>query len=262
MTGHVSNLEQELGLPLFDRTSRPIKPTPWGEEFVKLALPIVADVNSLAFRTSLAETERPVSISSSNAVVSRLLVRPLVKFRMVYPNAPLSIIGLSSYDMTQNVLNSNVDMGIGMVPDHTNVTSLEYEPLRAYRWVLLVPWAHSFRKCPPSSLGQIAEHPMIMVDRRFYTGTMVDAVFQREKIPYQQVMQVGSGDAMKECVKGGLGISFLPEFNIIPQDRQDMGIIPLDRWFSSVEVGILKRRGEQLSSSAEMLIQLVRDSFA
>ena len=94
LTRGLSDLERELGAPLFERRSRGMLPTPLGEAFVRRATAILNDVRRAGdeFEQLRGNAVGSVTVGLSIAAHLWLLPKVLEPFRRKFPKVHLHII--------------------------------------------------------------------------------------------------------------------------------------------------------------------------
>ena len=133
----VKKLEEALEIVLFDRSTKPVKPTPIGRQIIEQA------------RISLSEVNRIYSIIKANELEEggelRLGIIPTVSpyllplfamsFMEKYPQIRLIIKEQTTKEIAFNLYNDNLDIGILATPSHYKdlvEIPLYYEPFVAY----------------------------------------------------------------------------------------------------------------------------------
>jgi len=258
VTKHISVLEKETGRLIFDRSNRPIRLTPWGEEFVLLAQQLIEMSDSLTSQASRADMTRRITVAVTHMIVRRLLLPPLMAFRADNPHTRVSITGHPAYGVLRAVLAGDADIGIGIIPVDSSLYGLEYEHLIDMSWVLLTPKGHPFVGSPPDSLEEIAAHPLILPPPGRYGRNKIQAELHRLNLDYEIALEVAFADVIKDCVAGGLGLGILGDANILPEDAAQMTIIDIGHILPKDVLGIVRRSDYQLPSAARGFVDVVR----
>ena len=94
LTRSLSELERELGAPLFERRSKGMFATPLGQAFVRRAIAILNDVRRAKdeFEQLRGNAVGSVAVGLSIAAHLRLLPKTLKQFRRSFPKVRLRII--------------------------------------------------------------------------------------------------------------------------------------------------------------------------
>ncbi len=111
---HISNLEKELNLSLFDRTSKEVNLTPQGGEFLNYALDMINMKNKALHQLTSSEMKITGSlhISTSSTPNITLLPRAIADFKNMHPEVSFVIEEKSSNLIIEDVCSLTADLGI------------------------------------------------------------------------------------------------------------------------------------------------------
>jgi DNA-binding transcriptional LysR family regulator len=112
LTRSLSELERELGAPLFERCSKGMMVTPLGQAFVRRATAILNDVRRAQeeFEQLRGNAVGLVTIGLSIAAHLQLLPKTLQQFRQRYPKVRLRIIEGFYPTLESNLKEGDVDL--------------------------------------------------------------------------------------------------------------------------------------------------------
>ena len=97
LSQQITKLEEELGIKLFERTTRSVYPTPAGEEFLMYAKRILEDINTVkqSMQSHIGLTRGKITIGAITTLESIDFVALITAFHQTYPGlhlkAPSSI---------------------------------------------------------------------------------------------------------------------------------------------------------------------------
>ncbi|MFQ5875559.1 MAG: LysR family transcriptional regulator [Dehalococcoidia bacterium] len=256
---HIKNLEEELGLVLFDRVKRPIQLTSKGAALSELTLPLLEGLDRLTARIPAAEEKAPVRVASTLDIIPHNLLRVARTFMSLYPNSRLRIRSGTRKEVLQMVTEGEVDIGI--VPGPERSMALEFQGLFGYELVLITPLGHPLLKAPPGSLDEIAEWPLILMSPGTYVRTTLEEEFRRRGLSYEIVVELDSMDMIKGYVALGLGVAIGPRLALDPQDSDELGIVSVTHLLPSEMAGIVTLRRKTLSTPVLNYISVMRNIF-
>jgi DNA-binding transcriptional LysR family regulator len=108
---------------------------------------------------------------------------------------------------------------VSQPPEHLDIQSHAFveNPL-----VVLAPPNHPLADAKHIPLKQLAEEPFIMREPGSGTRKVVQELFDRHEIPIKVKLEIGSNEAIKQAIAGGLGISVLSlhSLNLEGKNRQ------------------------------------------
>lgn len=112
LSAAVKKVEQQLGFPIFDRSTNPIQLTEFGIEYIKAAEQIIDvergfenfinDINELKIGS--------VSIGGTNLFASHILPPILSQFTEKYPFINVNLVEASTTELTEKLLSGKLDL--------------------------------------------------------------------------------------------------------------------------------------------------------
>ncbi|MCL0044120.1 LysR family transcriptional regulator [Dehalococcoidia bacterium] len=255
----IQRLEKELGVLLFERSKRPMKVTPAGIALAEKIDPLLETIDGLTEGASKIGEQGPIRIASTPDIIPHTLQRAVKAFLPRYPHVHIRIRSATSRVVSQLVSNGEVD--IGFVPGPERNPSLEFLGLFGYERVLITPKDHELLHQPLTSIGQLAEWPLILMGPGTQTRAMLEGEFRRRSLSYEIVIELDSMDMIKEYVALGLGISVGPRLAIEPQDQEQIGVLSLNTLLPVEQAGILTLRGKRQSTAIDNFISVLKETL-
>ncbi|MGX8796947.1 selenium metabolism-associated LysR family transcriptional regulator [Fusibacter sp. JL298sf-3] len=131
---HISNLEKELSVSLFDRTSKEVNLTPAGSEFLNYALDMINMKNKAIHHVVKANNAISGSIHISTTLTPNLTVLPkaIQTFQDAHPDVRFIVEEKPSTVILEDVCSLNSDVGIvsmGVESERFNTYPLFEDPL-------------------------------------------------------------------------------------------------------------------------------------
>lgn len=214
VTRAIATLEEQLGVKLFNRTTRYVRTTEAGQRYLTDARRILADLDAAdeAAAGINAEPRGHLTITAP-VMFGRMHVMPgIINYLERYPDTEVSAVFL---DRVVNLLEEGIDVGIriGELPDST----MQALPVGAVRIVTCASPEYLSEHGSPRHPGELEEHYIIAssagnnaVDWRFHQPR--DSWSQRLK----PRLSVTSNDAAIEAAIQGLGITRLLSYQVAP----------------------------------------------
>ncbi len=194
----VKKLENQLGVPLFDRSCKPIRLTEAGREYIRAVESIrETEADFMNYLQSVRALEAGVLGIGSNQLLSSLVLpKYIADFNRKYPNIRLSLMDANSTTLQNEITLGQLDMVIDnhILPED----QFDQEQLATEHLLLAVPAAFpenealiSFRltyedilqqrhihitKTPP--LEELKNVPFILMNRDNDTRKVTDKIFQ------------------------------------------------------------------------------------
>lgn len=212
ISSHISALEKNLGVKLFDRVGRESVLTPSGERLYHWAqeLLLLKDQALLDLNESMTELKGVIRIAASS-VPGQFLVPQMVKhFRSDYPTVTFHITESSSKITAEKVLNGSVDIGI--LGEKYEDERLHYIPLLKEHLVLIT--AIDIDIPTPVTIHELVNYPFVMRSSASGTNALLERLLKKNNIPKDQLTIIAytdSGQGLIQFVKQGIGISIISE---------------------------------------------------
>lgn len=205
----IQALEQEVGAPLFDRTSRPPRLTAAGQQMVESADQMVRAAENAIDAISGRKLIGTLSIGSVRTSALSLLPRAMVRMSAAHPDLRIKLRVASSETMLQDVLAGRLDAA--MIAEHGNFpAALRWRPfLREPLWVIAPPGSPRL-----SAQALLTTFPFIRFRANVPLAHMVDLELARLNLPLNEVAEIDTIAAITSCVANGLGVSVVPQVAI------------------------------------------------
>ena len=258
----IQALEREMNVSLFERNGPQILLTVEGKILYELAEPLVQNVDHLhetfsAHCGNLSTGE--LSIAAGESTILYILPTPVQKFTEQYPGIKLSLANETGRSGLEMLRNNDIDIAIGSmleIPD-----DIEYKPVVTFNPVLIAPKGHPLGKIENLTLKDISPYGLILPPRHLSTWRIVKMVFAQHNTNYKVTLEAGGWEVIKQYVKIGMGVSIVTDVCLTEQDRKDLTVLPLDKYFPKRSYGIVTRKGKFLSTPAERFIDLMHQNY-
>ncbi len=256
VSGHVHQLEAELGVQLLVRSRRGTVPTEFGVRVIDRARAIRSEIEALRKDLSMLQgLETGHATLGVVGTVSRSLVPALVvEMRRVAPGLSLRLTEGASerlaVDVAERVLASAV------VTEPVADPRLVVEHLRDEDLVGLVPSSLSLRVREPVLLTTLAAHPLILPPQGNPLRDEVDDAARAEHAELRVPIEVEGIRLIADLVASGAGVSILPE-TAVPNDHAGVRTVRIAR-MPPRRLALITARGVQLSLADQAVHDAVR----
>ncbi|MCX2545796.1 transcriptional regulator CynR [Pseudomonas sp. COW5] len=219
LSQQIRQLEESLGVDLFDRTSRSVKPTDAGQAYIECARRVLVELE--AGKRALHDV-RDLSRGSLRLAMTptfmAYLVGPLVRdFVARYPGIHLEIFELSMDDIEAGLADDSLDIAIAFTP----VRSPDIECIPAFVETLGVmvgrehPLYDSSLVLRPNDIAQL---DFALLAPGYITRVSVDEYFRQHGITPKVQIEVNSVSTLLEVIRHAPLATMLPEA-IATEDR-------------------------------------------
>lgn len=233
----IAALEQELGIELFDRTTRPPTLTPLGLQVLEMAnevLRLEEDTKSSLRGDRIAGT---LVIGSVRSSAVNLLPAAMVEMRHKYPFLKTNLrIGLSA-NLVSDVESGHLDAAI--VAEHVGIPStLRWSPfLNEPLWIV------ANQDTPISNAKDMLNTlPFIRFRSAVPLANLIDTEISRMGVTTQDVAEIDMIGTILTCVRHGLGISVVPHVALMQPESMGLQRIPFGNPQLTRQIGIIERK--------------------
>jgi DNA-binding transcriptional LysR family regulator len=114
LSRHINELEEKLGVVLFERTGRGLKPTVIAHQIVPLVCEMSLSSQKIAFSImqSKQSLRGTVRISCSQVMAAFLMPKLIIEFRKLHPNIQIELV---STNQVSNLLNREADIALRFI---------------------------------------------------------------------------------------------------------------------------------------------------
>ena len=255
----IKALESELDEVLLERNRRQIRPTPAGEILFAHAKEVLARLEKA--RDDIAALKQVLrgrlAIGTSDTNCTYILPNLLAEFRARYPAVELDIRNRMSPEVSNLVLNDEVDFGLATLPvKHRDLVS---ESLFERRDVLICHPDHVLGKRHRIGLKQLVEYPFLVLERGSTSRQLLDEVFQREGLALQVEMTLGGIEIIKRYVEIGLGVALVPEVAVEAEVAAEKVRAIQVNGLAKRQIGLIEHRQRRRSRATEAFLALLRE---
>ena len=260
-TQSVHRLEQQLDVPLIDRSKRPFVLTPEGKICYESFRDIVETYDSLLSRIETLQdrTGGQIKVAAIYSIGLHEMSRFMQNFMKAYPKVKIKLEYLPPQKVYQSVLNAEVDFGVLSYP----VASLEISviPLRSEEMVVVVPTDHPLAKEKMLSMEQLEGADYIAFDRDLMIRKETDQCFRQRGVSVNVVMEFDNIETIKQAIEIGLGVSILPAPTVKADvESGKMAAVPLFSPKLTRPIGIIYKQHKIFSPTAIRFIELLSGS--
>lgn len=252
----ISEIEKNIGLPLFTRTSRGVGLTDAGQLVVEHAQRVLEDSLLLSeqldqFRSNQA---LPVKICCGEGFLGDLIENALSRFVHVYPTVSYHL-RLGSTDIVQeSVANGDVDLGIAYSPaidPRIKSLAISRQPM-----CLIAPLGHPLLERKDLVLSQcLTGTHYALLDKGHGVAQLVSRVAVEAGLAVSPMLATPSIDALRRFVTAGLGVTFLPIFAVTAEIKQGLlGAVELnDPLLTEASSHLMVKARRRLPNTVERL---------
>ena len=223
VSAQIKNLEDTLGVALFDRTGRAANLNAAGQRAVALAEEILQLFGRMGSPDSANDFRGALRIGAISTAQTGILPQALVLLRSKAPFIEASLVPGVSLNLLSQVDAGELDLAIMIKPPFSLPKELHAEVIAKEPFVLIMP-ANTQGDDPRQILS---DNPFIRYDQRSFGGRRVTQFLRERKLEVQQTLELDELDAIVKMVRAGLGVSLVPMAGLWLEHAEDVRIIDL-----------------------------------
>ncbi|PNV61919.1 LysR family transcriptional regulator [Clostridium sp. chh4-2] len=280
LSNHISNLEKEFDVILFNRTT-PLTLTYAGQalkararQFLDLrdeTYKEIADIKDFS-------TGR-ISIGVSHTRGRKILPEILPLYKERFPNIELHLVEGNSSELDSDLLHGKVDLIIGMLP--FKVDNIETVPL-CDEEVLLAVSDSVLEKAFPGKVEEtkmLLEHsndlsildgcPFLLLNKGNRVRTIADEIFEDSQITPRIILETENIETVMALAGKGMGITFYPKMFIasrgaldtVLRERGPLNFYSLNYPKAHGVLAIGYHKGHYLSQATKEFIRIAKETI-
>lgn len=254
-------LEQRLGVELYHkargiRRGSPL--TPQGRTFLPHAQAFLERACELAEMFEAAPADREVHVAASQYLVLYVLLDVIRRFHATFPQIHIQVSVRSEREI-EEALREDPDVALGIAAPHEPSPDLDYLHLFSLTWSVITPPRHPLLTKKRVRLAELADQPLILFERGSTGRQHVIDAFHGQGLSPRVDVETTNTEIIVRMVEAGLGVSIVPLLpnGVVTKGRR-VGICQLGDQIRPIQSGILRRRGQTLSTAAQQFVEFVR----
>lgn len=262
VTRGLREVEELLGVPLFDRLPRGVAPTQYGHSFIARARSVLAELRIADEEVRLLQSGRlgTVTVGTHLAGSNLLLPRAIAGLKAEHPRLTVVVREGTPDTLQQLLLAGDLDLTVGRlsstVPVRLVQERLHHEPIR-----LVARVGHPVHGRSKISLADLVDFPWIFPVAQTALRAELEAVFFHEGLPLPaDRVECTSMLTLRNLLVSTDVIAALPMF--IAVDDRELGILPTPLSSIRRAVGVTLPKDRAPSPAAAALLGHLREEGA
>jgi LysR family transcriptional regulator, low CO2-responsive transcriptional regulator len=228
---HIQSLEAALGTPLFERTSRGVRPTPAGDvlyDYAGRILQLLAEAERAIMQIDQAQ-QHSLSVAATPGVSVYLLPPWLQQFQQTHPNVNVSLQTALTAEVVRDVLNGRYDLGFL----EGDLLELDQEALGKIRfrdvaYPVVVQTAHPWAERDTVSAVELATQPFINRQPNSRARRWLETTLSAYGVRLRNSAELDSPGAIKYALLNNMGVAVLPDYAVQREaERSELHLLRL-----------------------------------
>lgn len=256
----VKQLTKAIALPLFEQVGKRLFLTDAGRELFSACQEIFQRLDQLEMTVADLKGMKQGKLRISVITTTKYFMpRLLGPFCQKYPGIDVSLTVTNHERVIDRLANNQDDLYVmSQLPEHMDIKS---HPFLENPLVVIAPVDHPLAKEKNISLKRLAEELFIMREPGSGTRGSFQKLLDAQKLSVKVRLELGSNEAIKHAVTGGLGLSVLSRHTLMPESaNSELTILDVEGFPIPRQWYIVYLSGKQLSVVATTFLAYLRDA--
>jgi DNA-binding transcriptional LysR family regulator len=248
----LKQLEEELGVVLFDRANKKFTLTETGAEFLKDVDRILADVDQAI--TSLADAKKPrtrIALGIGFDLTGYFAAQ-LAYFMKQHELVDLSLRLRPTRDILRYMLDGEIDLGVGHFEDLPR--QIVRQPLVNSGFFALCLATHPFAKLRNPGVPDLDGQVIVLPRQDNHMGRQILRSFDEHEARPANLIEAGSCQSSYNLAKEGIGVAIIHTTCLGTQHTKALRIFDMTKHFGQSQIVVAYPKSLRLKRSHEELI--------
>ena len=259
----IHEIERRLGLPLFDRATRPLSLTPAGKLYHDYCRDVLRREEEMQVEMEALKgaVEGTVRVASIYSIGLSEMTRLQEDFSTRFPGLQLHVDYARPAKIYEALLADQADLGLVSYPEASK--ELKVIPWRQERMTVAAAPSHPLARKTVVTPVDLNGQDYIGFDEDLSIRQALDRFFRENNVAINLAMQFDNIQMIKEAVALGSGVSILPARTMQAEiQRGRLVSIPLDAPDLVRPVGIVHRKRKKFNRAAQCFLDLLLEGLS
>lgn len=260
----LAEMEDLLGVPLFERHARGVEPTWYGQVLIRRARSALSEIGRAQDEIAALRSGRTGQAAIGTVVNpgTNLVPQAVAALKRDFPDILIRIEMDYSRPLVAKLLDGQLDIVVGRIMGAEGSSELEFEPLADEPHSVIVRAGHPLAGRSRVSYGDLVEHGWIMPPDGSVLRSRLDAVFlEHGLVPPQNIVETTSLPVTIHLLRHSDMLTALPAESVAPYlQTGQMLVLPIALDVRMEFFGIIRRRDQLLSPGAERVLEALRQT--
>lgn len=259
VTIQIKQLEQELGIHLFDRIGKQTVLTHQGMVFYDHAVAIMKELTcAKAAVTETARLTGALTVGTIESICAAVFPHLIEQFHKEHPDVTISIV-LDSPDVLLDKMGKNA----------IDLVYLLDQKIYGHKWVKvleepedIVFVSSSVRPIAKKScltLDEVIREPFLLTEKDASYRFVLDRYLAAEHLKIDPFLEIGNTEFIISLLKNNAGLSFLPEFSIKNEvTAGQLAVLPVKDFHMRIWRQILYHKDKWVTREMDAFIELAK----
>jgi DNA-binding transcriptional LysR family regulator len=253
----IKQLEEQVGVTLFHRTTRRVELTAEGLKLLTFARRALGEWESglREIREAVDIQRGTLSFACIPTVAATILPRALQAFQASYPGISISLRELAAADLLECIRRREVDFGIGV--EMERATEFQFDRLFDDPIYAIATTDFRFRRRASVELAALCTYPVLLNSKSTALRIMLDRALAIRDLHMEIKFEVAHTHTLIALAGAGMGVGILPKIALPVPLKKGLHAAPIANPGLVRTVSIVTLKGQSLSPAARALASVV-----
>ncbi|ABW25606.1 MULTISPECIES: LysR family transcriptional regulator [Acaryochloris] len=249
----IKQLSKTVGFPLFEKLGKQLYLTEVGNRLFTTCQSIFEELDQFEMIVSDLQGMTQGKLHLATVTTCKYFVpRLLGNFCDQYPGIDISLKITNHLQLEKRMMENRDDLYIlSHPPQHID---LKVQPVIKNPLVVVAPPSHPLVGQKNIDISALNNQRFIMREPGSGTRHAVQALFNKHKVNVEIKLELGSNEAIKQAIAGGLGISVLSRHSLNGREYTDLAILDVEHFPIEQQWSVAYLSGKHLSVVAETFL--------
>lgn len=261
MSKAILSLEEELGVPLFERYHSGVALTVYGRTLIKRAYQIVNILNQA--RNELAnlqiQTDQIIQVAFTEGVEDNFPMKVLFGFQDTYPNYSVFTKQVNDKDAEDGLISEKYDLGI--VGALGNSLLIDYSLLLQHQTFVVINKNNPLSRRKSLRMEDLKNEDLIFCGPSFNANSRLISACNLAGFTPRFRHYTVSISYLVELLHANQGIYLSPDVLPPMKDLEDITLIPIENDPHIFSIYIAAKRGRELNEGCKLLVNRLESAF-
>lgn len=260
MSALIRQFEEELGVQLFERTPRVLRPTKAADDAYRQVMTILGQIGALGedMRDRAEQVDRVLAFSCAPGLSSDVIPAVLADFKRRHPEVKTLMYDAADSSLIQRVLSEDVEFSVGFYEHEPEAVARE--PLVADHLCAVCHKDSPLARKAKVGWADLYGQPIINLTRGVQVQQMVMETFARAGQAFRPAYEIAFLHTALALAAQGLGVVIVPGY-LMRCNPHAAALVAKKLHDPVIERSLLvhTRQGHALSATASAFLEMVRE---
>lgn len=257
LSKHIQNMETELGVSLFDRTTRKVALSKFGQLLLPYAKQIaeLQDTYTAILQSGLSTDQDILTLGSIPALAQYKITDVLADFKKSRSQVTISVMQAGSEEMKKMLRQRKCELAFVRHTDEVD-DDLVRIPYAVDTMVAVMPVTHPLAKYKAIPLRMLADEDFLLIDKQTMLYRLCVSTCQRSGFEPRVAYTDHSLENLVDLVTKGMGVCLLMKQLALYLSRPEVTIVDISPCVTT-QISLCYLKGVELSDAARLFVHCV-----